>query len=97
MGHLIDAIAVAERTSFRRATVLNWAYGRKPAPHGFPRPAKVGNRLRWVEADVDAWIAGMSQTAAAPVPAPVALPPPPQRGRGRPRKMSRRLEVGVRK
>lgn len=59
VAQLIDSIKVAEKISFSSSTIMNWAYGRKPAPPGFPPPAKVSNRLLWVESDVDEWIDSM--------------------------------------
>jgi predicted DNA-binding transcriptional regulator AlpA len=59
MAQLIDSIKVGEKIAFSSSTVLNWAYGRKPAPPGFPPPVKVSNRLLWVESDVDEWIDSM--------------------------------------
>jgi len=85
MSRLLDSKTVAEKITFSESTVLNWAYGRKPAPAGFPPPKKISNRLLWVEDDLDAWIDSMSiykthtthQTASDL---------PVKRGRGRPRK-----------
>ncbi len=59
MAQLIDSNKVGEKISFSSSTVLNWAYGRKPAPPGFPPPVKVSNRLLWVESDIDEWIDSM--------------------------------------
>jgi hypothetical protein len=42
---LLDIDDVAKLIKLSPATVENWAYGRKPAPAGFPAPIKVG-RLR---------------------------------------------------
>lgn len=59
VAQLIDCEKVGEKINFSSATVLNWAYGRKPAPPGFPPPVKVSNRLLWVLSDVDEWIDSM--------------------------------------
>lgn len=59
MAKLINSEAVGEKISFSASTIENWAYGRKPAPPGFPPPVKVSNRLLWVESDLDQWIDSM--------------------------------------
>lgn len=59
MARLIDCIKVSEKISFSSSTIMNWAYGRKPAPDGFPSAVKISNRLLWVESDLDEWIDSM--------------------------------------
>lgn len=59
VAQLIDSIKVGEKINFSSSTIMNWAYGRKPAPPGFPPPVKVSNRLLWVESDIDGWIDSM--------------------------------------
>ena len=59
MARLIDCFKVSEKISFSSSTIMNWAYGRKPAPDGFPSAVKISNRLLWVESDLDEWIDSM--------------------------------------
>jgi len=80
-ARLLTAEEVAERIGFSVQTVLSWAYGRKPAPLGFPRPVKISNRLRWVEADILSYIEALSVKEPT-----FPAPPPPKPKRGRPRK-----------
>ena len=44
---LLDIDDVAKLIKLSPATIENWAYGRKPAPAGFPAPIKVGRLLRY--------------------------------------------------
>lgn len=81
---LLDADSVSKKIPFAKATILNWAYGRKPAPPGFPAPVKVSNKLVWVEGDVDAWILSMSIIGVQPEPLKEAAAMV-KRGRGRPK------------
>lgn len=72
---------VAALISFSSATVTNWAYGRKPAPPGFPKPVKIGRNLRYRRSDIEAWVASFR-----PDPQLVeVVPSPPQPSTGRPR------------
>ena len=57
---LLTISDIAQRVSFSSATVKHWAYRRRPAPAGFPRPIRVGRSLRWPDADIDAWIASLA-------------------------------------
>lgn len=100
MSRLIDCNVVAEKISFSPTTIINWAYGRKPAPAGFPSPRKISNRLLWVESDIDSWIDALSiypkeASTAAGLPTLDVQPDTyedaralvtQKRGRGRPRK-----------
>lgn len=83
---LIDADCVSKKIPFAKATILNWAYGRKPPPPGFPAPVKVSNKLVWVEDDLEAWIVSMSIIGVQPQHAISTTAVTVKRGRGRPRK-----------
>lgn len=50
----------AKKICLAERTVENWAYGRRPAPEGFPAPVHVGRQLRYIEAEVDAYIAALA-------------------------------------
>jgi predicted DNA-binding transcriptional regulator AlpA len=88
---------IAFKTQFARATIEHWAYGRRPAPAGFPSPIRVGRQLRYIEEEVDAWISSCAasrtgqpvQVDAARVDAAI----PARRRPGRPRK----AEVALRR
>lgn len=56
---LLDFNATAGLILFSPATIANWAYGRKPAPKGFPAPIKVGRILRYRRLDLETWIANL--------------------------------------
>jgi predicted DNA-binding transcriptional regulator AlpA len=60
MQQLLTIEQVANVLALSSATVMNWSYGRKPAPKLFPQPIKVGNRLRYLESEVEHWIAAKS-------------------------------------
>lgn len=84
---LLDADCISKKIPFAKATILNWAYGRKPAPPGFPAPVKVSNKLVWVESDVDDWIQSMSSSIDAQQPETLKeAAAMVKRGRGRPKK-----------
>ena len=63
-------------------TVTHWAYRRRPAPADFPNPVHVGRQVRYVAAELDAWIASLRAESLSKAAAR------PQRRRGRPRKVS---------
>lgn len=93
MAKFIDYKEISARIPFARATILNWAYGRKPAPVGFPPPVKIGGKLVWVDTDIDAWIESHARNSSLPPPpsapqakANISQEQPVRRGRGRPRK-----------
>ena len=83
---LITISACATKITFAQATVSNWAYGRSPAPSGFPAPLRAGRQLRYILAEVDDWI---SSRAAARPGQPQAAVAPARRRPGRPRKIER--------
>lgn len=82
---LLDADCISKKIPFAKATILNWAYGRKPSPPGFPAPVKVSNKLVWVESDVDAWIKSMSSTIDVQPETLKEAAAMVKRGRGRPK------------
>jgi predicted DNA-binding transcriptional regulator AlpA len=67
------------------ATVRHWSYGHRPPPKGFPRPIRIGRQLRYVAADLDAWISGICTAEATVAPEETA------KKRGRPRKVKSAL------
>lgn len=78
----------ASKTGFALKTVEHWAYRRRRPPSGFPMPIKVGRQLRFIEEEIDTWIAAMAAKRDG-----VAHPPSPDchteaepKRRGRPRK-----------
>jgi predicted DNA-binding transcriptional regulator AlpA len=90
---LLDIDDVAKLIKLSPATIENWAYGRKPAPAGFPDPIKVGRLLRYRRADIEVWIGGLG-VPGNPAPSGAVAPllrAKPKRLRGRPRKMEAAL------
>lgn len=95
----IDAAAVV--VSFAAATVREWAYGKRPAPAGFPAPVRIagGHRqrptLRYRLADLVQWVESLGASdAAAPAAPPASADLPAgqaaRRSPGRPRNDGRR-------
>jgi len=92
---------IAFKTQFARATIEHWAYGRRPAPAGFPSPIRVGRHLRYIEEEVDAWIT--SRAAARPgqeqatqlKDTATASSTPGRRRPGRPKKAEAAATMGV--
>jgi predicted DNA-binding transcriptional regulator AlpA len=56
---LLNFEEVARLIGFSPATIENWAYGRKPAPIGFPEPHKIGRLLKYRRADIERWVDGL--------------------------------------
>ncbi len=90
---LLDLRQTGAFVGFSFSTVRHWTYGTKPAPKGWPRAVKVGNKsLRYLRSDLEAFVANLVVTPVAVPAAPlIAIIPEPtanvvKRGRGRPRK-----------
>ena len=82
---LLNFDEVARLIVFSPATVANWAYKRKPAPQGFPPPAKVGRILRYRRSDIEGWIARLGiATSVEPNSGSNNETAPTKRRRGRP-------------
>ncbi|EQD61976.1 hypothetical protein B1A_09526 [mine drainage metagenome] len=56
---LLTIDQIAERLGFSPVTIAHWAYGHRRAPENFPAPIHVGRQLRFVAADIDAWISAL--------------------------------------
>jgi prophage regulatory protein len=56
---LLRCREVEDRTGLGTSTIY-----RKMAQGKFPRPRDLGGSVRWVEADIEAWIDGLEQRAA---------------------------------
>jgi len=59
MNTLLGTEAVCARLGIGRSTLLRWI-GNK----SFPAGLRKGRYVRWLESDVDAWIAQLSQQSA---------------------------------
>ncbi len=93
---LMDAAAVAAILKVSKSSILNWHYGRKTPPVGFPPPVKIGASVRWRSSDIHVFILGLPFATTGRIPTPGAQPTAqpkvvaldkPVRGRGRPRKI----------
>lgn len=87
---LSTILDVSSLTKFSPTTIEHWAYGRRPAPAGFPSPIRAGRQIRYIQEEIDAWIRG--RAAARPgndedarLKDVTGIPTAPaRRGRGRP-------------
>ena len=80
----------AFKTGFALKTVEHWAYRRRSPPSGFPAPIKVGRQLRYIEEEIDAWIAAKAaaRDGTTHLPTVERAAESGARRRGRPRKSS---------
>ena len=85
MDSLLLIDDVCNITGFRKATIENWIYGRKPAPDGFPKPVKVGRVWRFKRSDFQQWIEKLGNNK--PTIFAVTSDVPLARPRGRPKKL----------
>lgn len=74
---LLTIDQIAARLGFSPVTIAHWAYGHRRAPENFPAPIHIGRQLRFVAADIDAWISALRGVPDA------ASEPPRRRGRAR--------------
>lgn len=90
MTQLLSPRELANLLSLKEQTI----YNRHSAGGSLPPCLKIGNRLRFRQSDVDAWIAAQIQLPPEPLTRPLEVERVPTGRRGRPTKAQ---EVALRK